>query len=117
MYFAASGQPQVICPNDLAMVYENWATFIKFVYYFMGGKRLQYFHSNWINNRIILYHFTELNVLCEHLEAADYVTLWMLTKLTCPALATPTNFKSYLLPNRSSELHTILYASYKIIKY
>ena len=24
MYFAVNGQPQVICPHELAMVYENW---------------------------------------------------------------------------------------------
>ena len=45
MYLAIRGQPQVICPDELTIVYENWATFINFVryvYYMDRIKRILY---------------------------------------------------------------------------
>ena len=33
LHFVVSDQPHVICPNQIAMVYKNWATFIRYVYF------------------------------------------------------------------------------------
>ena len=52
MYFAISGQSQVICPDKLEVVYENWAIFINFVryvYYIFKAKRPQYFQLIFLN--------------------------------------------------------------------
>ena len=45
MYIAIRGQPKVICPDELTIVYGNWATFINFVryvYYMDRVKRIWY---------------------------------------------------------------------------
>ena len=61
----------------------------------------------------LFHYFTELNVLYEQFEEAEYYCLKQEYTSFCECwraalFATLTNFKSQFLPNQQSKLHTIL---------
>ena len=128
-YFVVKGQPQVIFPNVIepAIVYDNWELVsilldMSIISCKVRGCNIFIFELDIQLNHFILFYWIKCHLWT---VVSSWILLLETSKrhfantdsLTCRAVATPANFKPHLMPNRCSELHTSLRATYKVIQY